>query len=274
MEADSEEDLIPLLETEGEKVLDFFTANGMVANPEKSALLIIRPSKKKSNNGMCEVKLYGKVVRESTSEKLLGIHIAADMKWDKQIETLTSDVAYRVSQIRRLRYSLSKKDMCTIANGIVNSKLRYGLAVFGAEMLRLNESDPMSSNLHTLQVKQNDMMRAICGLKIVDKVPIGNLLLDCGMQSINQMIAYSILMEMWKARNLGVPFLDTILYKPKNSRNGLRSEESKELRPRINGPFCERAANLWNLVGDRFQTTNLFTVAKWLAKDCIKTITI
>ena len=84
--------------------------------------------------------------------------------------------------------------------------------------------------------------------------------------SINQLIAYGILMDVWKAREFRIPVLENILIRRKNDTHSLRSDsKGKETAMKFEA-FSLKAESLWNMSTDRFKTTNLLKVAKAEAK--------
>ena len=91
--ADSREDLVKKLESEGKNILDFFEKNRMIANADKTGLLILRPSTSKAHAEPISIQLCGSEIRESQDEKLLGVCIQNDIKWNKQINKVEKSQA-------------------------------------------------------------------------------------------------------------------------------------------------------------------------------------
>jgi len=86
------------------------------------------------------------------------------------------------------------------------------------------------------------------------------------MLSMNQLAAYSTLLEMWKARTFNVPHLATILANDQDDNRTLRSDTANNLRSSVTEPFGLCAEKLWNLSSRRFRSTNLLNVAKCEAR--------
>ena len=80
-------------------------------------------------------------------------------------------------------YLVSKK----VADSIFVSKFRYGLQLLG----RVRQSDSESSigDLHTLQLIQNKLARALNNVKLSDYCTTKSLLAKLDMQSVNQLNA-------------------------------------------------------------------------------------
>mgnify|MGYP000099877378 CR=1 FL=1 len=94
------------------------------------------------------------------------------------------------------KITLDSQDICLkmIADGMVMSRLRYCIAIHGAEHLRQNDDDQRTMVSQELQGIQNEMPRIITGSKKQDHVKIVDMLESTDMLSINQLIGYNILM--------------------------------------------------------------------------------
>ena len=92
--------------------------------------------------------------------------------------------------------------------------------------------------------------------------------------SVNQTIAYSSLMEMWKAKEFSVPVLESLLVRKRNETKILRSDSSGKVQSSINETFANTMAKLWNSSSDRFKHTNLLVIAKHEAKKLASTLPV
>ena len=116
-----------------------------------------------------------------------------------------------------------------------------------------------------LQKCQNDMIRIITGNTLLDKVRVADMLDSVGFMSVNRMLAYSMLMESWKAINLHETPLFNNLY-IKSEERLLRSTTDRILQTKSLASFPRKAAMLWRKTSDSFRKTNLITVAQKEAK--------
>jgi len=260
--ANSLNEITEKLQIEGERMLRYFTGNKMVANPEKTGLLILRPTLPKVQNEKVCISLAGKQIEESKDQKALGVHVQSDFKFTKHILKVKADLQYALSVLRRLQKSLGKKEMSQIANGIFTSHLRYCLPVYASSHLRTGESDMYSTLLHELQVCQNDMLRILTGNKRSEKIRVKDMLRETKTLSVNQLLGYCMLIETWKARNLKIPGLSSLLDRKRVDNRTLRSDSLSLVSPTVTEPFSVGTAKLWNLSSQRFKTTNLLTIAK------------
>ena len=265
--ADTETNLINRLEEVGDCVLGFFASNELIANADKTGLLIFRPHK--INGGKLCITLGNEVIEESLEEKILGVKVQSDLKWDSQFKATKSELNHRIGVMSRLKNILRKRELKTIAEGLINSKIRYCVSVFCSEYLRTSDDDSLNKQMQDLQVLQNDAMRIIMNKKRSDHVRVEDLLKEVGFLSVNRTLAHVMLMENWKARNFDVPELKDILTECTSLTRTLRSESAHLVKSTLQEPYAIMSAKLWNLTTAQFRKTNLINIAKNEAKKLI-----
>ena len=87
--------------------------------------------------------------------------------------------------------------------------------------------------------------------------------------SINQMTALNVLIETWKAINLGIPSIRRHFKRRDSHRYGEMFRT-----PSDQASFVYKAVQLWNSSSESFKRTNLLKVAKIEAKNFVKTLPI
>ena len=159
--------------------------------------------------------------------------------------------------MKQVAHHIDKKTLRMIGEGMVMSHIRYCLSTYGASIVRIQTDDPTSVMLKHLQILQNKMLRIIGRHRLQDQIPTEQLLKQNNMNSINQMIAYSILMDFWKAKNLDVrPIMSHFEERSSMRYQGHYKNNSDP------DSFVSTAAKLWSMAPRRLRTTNLLTVAK------------
>eukprot|EP00095_Tigriopus_kingsejongensis_P009470 maker-scaffold322_size207131-snap-gene-0.12 protein:Tk09470 transcript:maker-scaffold322_size207131-snap-gene-0.12-mRNA-1 annotation:"unnamed protein product" len=98
--------------------------------------------------------------------KLLGITLQANLGWTDNVAGLVTSLNQRVGLVRRLLKWIPRCHIQPIVDGLVISKLRYGLPVFG--QVRLQDTDPTHGNMKKLQGVLNDLMRLVANKRISD----------------------------------------------------------------------------------------------------------
>ena len=117
-------------------------------------------------------------------------------------------------------------------------------------------------------------LRAITNKRKSDHVRISTLLEETGFLSVNQATAYSLLVELWKARLFDVPLLSDLLTGKRCDERTHRSDTLNRVTTTGRDVLALNAEKLWNMSSDRFKRTNLLTVAKEEAKKLAKSLPI
>lgn len=191
---DCKEKAIETTVCEANSVMDFFNTNNLVNNPEKAAVL------HNSNGKGTEIFVENIVkqnIKSSYSEKLLGLYINFDFGWSTHIEKLSIELKQRIGLLKRIKQRVPRNKLIMIAEGIFNSKIRYGIAVyltpiFEKEDLKVKK---IPKNTHTLQLLQNHMIRSVFGFGKKQHVNMEQVRNMFKIISINQMSVYHTLIE-------------------------------------------------------------------------------
>ena len=133
------------------------------------------------------------------TEKLLGLHINADLKWNSHIDEISSELRKRIGILKRIKQKIPADKLPIIADAIFNSVIRYEIAVY---LLPIYEKEDLkarklSSETDSLQVLQNNLLGVIHGLRMSDRVNMLDLRTKIKMMSVNQMSIYNTIMEVF-----------------------------------------------------------------------------
>ena len=155
-----------------------------------------------------------------------------------------------------------------IVNGLFMSKLMYCLQVFGAVwgIPSLQAGDRRNTcftraNLHMLQVLQNKVMRLLARRGY--ETPVTELLAETNMLSVNQLIAYTTVMTIFKVKKSGEP--SYLADRLKVGQQHYRRAEHITVNYNLSMArecFFYRGAKLWNLLPDNLKNQNSVTTFK------------
>lgn len=268
LSGDSPIEVLEKLEIEAGKTFNFFASNGLVANPGKTVLMIIRPKGVQASQKY-KIRLEGQEINESPCERVLGINLSNDLTWTSQIKKVKQKINHGLFTLRRVKNILDKKSLRILAEGLIMSHLRYCISTFLSDKVRVSEEEPRNKVLHSLQLLQNKMLRIIFGVRIKDKIPTWWMLDELGMLSVNQVTCQSILMDTWKSLNLGIESV-SCHFKARNSAR-FHDQLQSNSDPKS---FVSIASKLYNISSDRFKLTNLTKVAQQEAKSLVKRLPI
>ena len=95
---------------------------------------------------------------------------------------------------------MSQISVLKLVDGLFTSKIRYGLQLYGR--VRVSEQDPENTELKSIQLVQNKLLRTLNGTRVKDKISTMPLLKNFNMLALNQLNAQMKLLEMWKAINV------------------------------------------------------------------------
>lgn len=254
------------LEEDSENVLKFMASNGLVANPDKTGLLIFR-NKNKQHSEQIFLKIEDNIIFESDEQKLLGMTLSKTLNWQSHISKLIASLNQRTTLIRRLRQWVPMGSLTQLAQGLILSKIRYCLPVYGQP--RLSESDTTSTHYNQIQKCINNVMRTISGKRIADKVSIKRLHKITGLPSLNQMTVQAVLMEAWKIVN-GKSGIENILEPVSGVTRAASASNVKIPLVVGGGGFTNNAAKLWNVLPQEIKLCKSEKTPKNLIKEFSK----
>ena len=199
-------------------IANYMAANKFVINADKTHLMVMAPRRQAGRRAEVSIVAGDFTIKPSDSQKLLGVTIHQSMSWNQHIrdgkESVLKQLTSRVNGLKKLAPRASFQSKLMIANGIVMSKLGYGLAVWGSCQHYLKRA---------LQVQQLTAARAVCGYKSYFWSTT-KLLATCGWLSVNQLYWLQVLTT---THNI------MVTNKPKNIHN----------RMVVNHRYGTRAAN-------------------------------
>ena len=105
--------------------------------------------------------------------------------------------------LKHLAINLPKQVFIPVTHGLVLSKLRYGLAVYGD--VRIEDGDPTPGRMRKLQVALNRIARFLTGIRLQDRIKIEVLLPRANLPHVNQMAAKQKLGETFRAGKTDIP---------------------------------------------------------------------
>jgi hypothetical protein len=264
----STERAVEKLEVDAKNILDFMHSNYLKTNPDKMGFLVLRREKPKNKNGEAQIIVDGTIITEKIKEKLLGLQINRDLSWKEYISGtggLCSSLRRRLFMLSRLAHILPQESLIRIADGLLMSKIRYGIAVYGR--VRMSQEEPVNKEQKSIQVIINDMLRIICGKKRRDQVPVSSLLQETGLLSFNQLAVQAVLSLAWKIQVMENHPLIHLMPKITSSTNIVtRSQERGNVETpsggnKIRNSFIYQAAKLWNAAPMEIKEAKTFTSA-------------
>ena len=144
-----------------------------------------------------------------------------------------------------------------VAEAIFTSKIRYGLALYFRP--RISENDQSNGTLKQITKYQNDVMRIITGKKCRDKVSIESLRKTTGTTSVNHLLCYHILIDMFNILKdtASATMKEMLTKKLGNSNITTRSTTQNKVTVPVNfgkkNDFAYYGTTLWNLLPEHIR---------------------
>ena len=207
-------------------LLKYMAINKLACNDDKTHILVIKHGQRDMDD--LTFQIGQSVIKEKTSEKLLGAWITNDLSWSNHIKKLEDELTYRLYKLRRIEQILPKSLLKKVADGIFCSVLRYELGIFCP--IRMSESDPNPKSIQSLKVIYHDVLRLLCNSKRSSHTTIESMLEQLGWLSINQLSSEIRLLEVWKGLNLDNYCLNELFEKATPNQGNTRSADLNKLK--------------------------------------------
>eukprot|EP00095_Tigriopus_kingsejongensis_P004230 maker-scaffold74_size411160-snap-gene-3.21 protein:Tk04230 transcript:maker-scaffold74_size411160-snap-gene-3.21-mRNA-1 annotation:"sugar phosphate exchanger 3-like" len=98
----------------------------------------------------------------------LDLRSMSNLGWNRQFASLVADLNRRMGLVKRLLHWIPRSQMKPVIEGLIMSKLRYGLPIFG--QIRLTDQDCQTGNMKQVQVFLNKLMRLLAHKCLIDKI--------------------------------------------------------------------------------------------------------
>ena len=293
------ENLKKRLQEKANRSTAWYRDNGMVCSGDKTKLLILgtkelRKSRLISRNKSINITVCNNDVKESVSERLLGLEIKNDLTWSAHLygnglkgkdktEGLITKLSKRVGMLKKVRKFMKPKQIQAVTQGLFTSKLTFGLQVFGnvwgipsLEVGQRRFTSFTKEDNRRLQVLQNKVLRL--RTRIDYNIPTDTLVKSSGELSVQQLTAYHTLTTVYKAVRMEKPVYHHEKLKPKlpnrlgvfPHRQANKITVQGELRL-TQGGMMYRGAKLWNLLDQDLKNETSLPqfkrkVKKWISE--------
>jgi hypothetical protein len=143
--------------------------------------------------------------------------------------------------------------------------------------VRTTNEQPTSQIIKEIQKSQNELLRALTGKKVSDRIKIDDMLKSLRMMSVNQIAAQIKLTEMWKALNDSQYPLRVEQKSEKEDGIGTRSMTIGDLiefgsSTISKKSFMGSSTRLWNVAPEEIKKVHSFTSPKKIIKADCKTL--
>ena len=124
------ENLIQILNTELDKLSQWFKANKLSLNIKKTNFMVFG-KRKTVNRRKIQLKIDGVEIDQATQTKFLGVYIDNKLNWDEHVRQITKKVATGIWILKKACPKLNSKTSLMLYNAFIQSHLAYCIIVWG-----------------------------------------------------------------------------------------------------------------------------------------------
>ena len=239
--------------------------NKLVCSGSKTKLLIVGTKElrnSKNRDMLIEINVDGHEVRESKSERLLGVIVNNVMTWEHHLygdddhKGLIDKLSARAKMIWKLSKMMPKERLKVITEGIFFSILNYCIEIYGNVWgLATYDDENRNSIAFTkddnmkLQIIVNKVLRATTGLE--RDAPITELLKQSGQLSVHQRTALYTLTSVHKATQQKKPVYSYFRLQANPTQVNVRTIARSRVDCKLSisrGRFYYRGCKLYNSI--------------------------
>ena len=125
-------ELIKTLNAELESLSDYFKANKLKLNTDKTKVVCFRKKGKVVPTDEFEILFYGKKLVCEKNATFLGIMLDEHLTWEDHCNAVANKMARNAGILNRVKNSLPSPSLQTLYNSLIFSQYSYGLEAWGA----------------------------------------------------------------------------------------------------------------------------------------------
>ena len=259
------------LERLSDRMISYSQGTGLVLNNDKTQLLV-------SSSKKFQINVGSSLISASPVLKLLGIEFDRNFSTTPSLKKLATAANTRASMIYRLGFSMPPHLLTTLANGLLMGKI---LAFSPVNIpTRLNMDDHYQNYIGVTEDINKAIKataRTITKSKLSDKIRSEVLLQKSGLKCLNEAVASTTAVTVWKAKTFMDP-LGQRIFREKSNLQCTRSVTTHNTTKDIGLPVpgyptlsTNIMARIWNTVPG-LQHASTLGAAKSLAKKWAKDI--
>ena len=136
------------------ELTNWFTANRLTLNADKSSFTLFKSSKKVIPNVPEHINLLNQKIKRTSHIKFLGVILDENLTWNHHINEICSKLKRLFHIFYNIRNYLTKDNIKTIYYALVYSRIKYGITVYG---------QACKTKMQRIQTLQNRLLKVISG---------------------------------------------------------------------------------------------------------------
>ena len=138
------------------QLTNWFRANKLTLNADKSSFTIFKSSQKNITNQPDKIKFHNQEICRTSHIKFLGVIIDENLTWNNHINELCNKLKRLFHIFYNIRHLLSKDNIKTIYYALIYSRIKYGISVYG---------QACNTKMKRIQKLQNQLLKVLSGKK-------------------------------------------------------------------------------------------------------------
>ena len=119
------------LQTSITEICKWYEGNRLALNESKSKCMLLSSKHKSNNNSKLSVTINDIPIEQVNSVKYLGVTVDENLTWNNHISLLCRNLAFKVSQLSRIKRMVSTSMLMTVYNSIIQPTIDYAITVWG-----------------------------------------------------------------------------------------------------------------------------------------------
>ena len=136
------------------QLTNWFTANKLTLNADKSSFTLFKSSKKAIPNVPEHIDFLNQKIKRTSHIKFLGIILDENLTWNQHINEICNKLKRLFHIFYNIRNYLSTDNIKTIYYALVYSRIKYGITVYG---------QACKTKMQRIQTLQNKLLKVISG---------------------------------------------------------------------------------------------------------------
>jgi hypothetical protein len=241
--------LSQIMTAELANISDWFSANRLLLNPNKTKLIVFRSRKCRKDLDAPPVILNGAELQQTSNESFLGVQLDETMKWYDHTCKIANNLSRKLGMLSKIKNFVSQKTLKMVYNCFVQPLLIYGIQLWGATF---------EKGLTRIQKLQKKAIRLLTGAKRMDHSEPR--LKSLGILKLNDLYKLHTACLVYDCLNGDAPaqLQGLFSYTAGGSRASTRSQTSKPLDIKATKPIKKT----WASLGQQFHVQGPGTVER------------
>ena len=224
----------------------------MLLNGDKCKYMVIQSNTKHSNPTQININCHP--IKNSSKEKLLGVTIDSELKFDKHIKNICNEAGKRISALARLAPYMNETKRRLLMKTFITSYFNYCPLIW---MFCSRKMNNLINSIHrrALRIAYNDYNSSFEAL----------LIKDCA-TTIHQHNLKLLAIEMYKAKNDMSPGFMNEIFKFDTTAYDLRTEKFSSRTPKTvlygTETITHRCNQIWNSIPNEIRMASSLGIFK------------